>query len=107
MRQFYLSPPTSNKVTNLDDRIKNADQCITQDVEKFCHSLAELYSCLSKPVLDTLIYNHQLARSVGGEGVLGLTFFVQVSAAVLRYFTPAFGKMVAEEQKLEGKRRRK
>ncbi len=35
-------------MNNLDSRIANVDQLITQDVEKFCNSLTELYSNLSK-----------------------------------------------------------
>ncbi|KAJ3035294.1 hypothetical protein HK097_004242, partial [Rhizophlyctis rosea] len=98
----YLADMTFYKVGNLDDRIKNADQLITQDVSKFCHACAELYSNLSKPVLDTIIYNVQLARNVGGEGIFGLNVIVHASAWILRVLTPAFGKMVAEEQRLEG-----
>ncbi len=39
---------TFYKMSNLDNRISNADQLLTQDVEKFCDSVAELYSNLSK-----------------------------------------------------------
>ena len=42
---------TFYKMTNLDNRISNADQLLTQDVEKFCDSVAELYSNLSKASL--------------------------------------------------------
>lgn len=35
-------------MNNLDNRIANADQLLTQDVDKFCDSVAELYSNLSK-----------------------------------------------------------
>ncbi|KAI8818747.1 ABC transporter transmembrane region 2-domain-containing protein [Fimicolochytrium jonesii] len=98
----YLADMTFYKVGNLDDRIKNADQLITQDVSKFCFAVSELYANLSKPTLDTLLYNWQLARNVGGEGIFGLTAVVQSSAWVLRVLTPHFGKMVAEEQRLEG-----
>ena len=35
-------------MSNLDNRIANADQLLTQDVEKFCDMLTELYSNLSK-----------------------------------------------------------
>lgn len=33
---------------NLDNRIANVDQLLTQDVEKFCNSVVDLYSNLSK-----------------------------------------------------------
>lgn len=35
-------------MNNLDNRIANADQLLTQDVEKFCVTLTDLYSNLSK-----------------------------------------------------------
>ncbi|KAI8915683.1 ABC transporter transmembrane region 2-domain-containing protein [Gorgonomyces haynaldii] len=98
----YLSNMTFYKVANLDDRIKNADQLITQDVSRFCEKVAELYSNLTKPVLDTLLFNYQLVNNVGGEGVFSINMLVQVSAFVLRLLTPPFGRMVANEAKLEG-----
>lgn len=102
IHQRYMRDAIFYKVGNLDDRIKNADQCITQDVFKFCNSLADLYSNLAKPVLDIVIYNVQLSRAVGGEALFGVSLIVQFSAWLLRLITPPFGKMVAEEQKLEG-----
>lgn len=98
----YLTNMTFYAVGNLDDRIKNADQCITVDTMKFSNSLAELYSNLAKPILDVFIYNYQLSRSVGFEGVFLGSLIINLSSVVMRKYTPSFGKMVAEEQKLEG-----
>ena len=70
---------------NLDDRIKNADQLIVVDIAKFSNSLAEIYSNIAKPVLDVLIYNYQLSRSVGAEGLFGLTVVIQASAALREF----------------------
>lgn len=39
---------TYYKMSNLDNRIANADQLLTQDVERLCTSVADLYSNLSK-----------------------------------------------------------
>ena len=44
----YLRGFTFYKMSNLDNRIANPDQLLTQDVERFCDSVAELYSNLSK-----------------------------------------------------------
>ncbi len=35
-------------MANLDNRIANADQLLTQDVEKFCDTMGELYSNILK-----------------------------------------------------------
>ena len=35
-------------MSNLDNRVSNADHLLTQDVEKLCNSVGELYSNLSK-----------------------------------------------------------
>ncbi|KAL1626397.1 ATP-binding cassette long-chain fatty acid transporter pxa2 [Neofusicoccum ribis] len=98
----YLSQMTFYTLSALDDRIKNADQLITVDVAKFSNSLAELYSNIAKPVLDMIIYNYSLSRSVGGEGLFAMSLIVQLSASVMRALTPPFGKYVAEEARLEG-----
>ncbi|CAO3681337.1 unnamed protein product [Rhizopus stolonifer] len=102
IHQKYLTDMTFYAVGNLDDRIKNADQCITVDTMKFSNSLAELYSNLAKPVLDVFIYNYQLTRSVGFEGVFLGTSIIHLSSLIMRRYTPSFGKRVAEEQRLEG-----
>ena len=86
----------------LDDRIKNADQLIAVDIAKFSNSLAELYSDLTKPVLDMAVYNWSLSRSVGGEGLFFMALIVQLSASIMRALTPPFGKYVADEARLEG-----
>ena len=68
---------------------------------KFSNSFAELYSNLAKPALDVTLYNLQLARNVGGDGLTVINVLVQASAVALRALTPQFGKMAAQEQQLE------
>ncbi|ETI26798.1 hypothetical protein G647_10243 [Cladophialophora carrionii CBS 160.54] len=102
LHEKYLDNMTFYTLSALDDRIKNADQLITVDVARFANSLAELYGNLAKPVLDMVIYNYSLSKSVGGEGLFAMALLVQVSANVMRALTPPFGKYVADEARLEG-----
>lgn len=78
-----------------------------------------MYSNLAKPVLDVILYNYQLSQNVGAEGVVGLTFFVQLSAILcelwvfsltqvatddcaVRYMTPPFGMYTALSAQMAG-----
>lgn len=58
---------TYYKMSNLDNRIANADQLLTTDIDKFCESVTDLYSNISKPVLDITIYVYQLTMHLGGQ----------------------------------------
>ena len=102
IHEKYLDNMTFYTLSALDDRIKNADQLITVDVSRFSNSLAELYGNLAKPILDMVIYNYSLSKSVGGEGLFAMALLVQISANVMRALTPPFGKYVADEARLEG-----
>ncbi|WOO86157.1 ATP-binding cassette sub-family D member 2 [Vanrija pseudolonga] len=93
------------KLANLDDRIKNADQYMTVDIQQFSNKLAEIYSNIAKPILDVILYNYQLSRNVGAEGLVLLTILVQASAKLLRAITPPFGEYAAHEATLEGELR--
>lgn len=64
--------------------------------------MASLYSNLAKPILDTVIFNYQLTKSIGFVGMIGLAVNYMVTARLLRAVTPSFGKLAAIEAKLEG-----
>ncbi|KAK2142179.1 hypothetical protein NP493_4976g00001 [Ridgeia piscesae] len=53
--QKYLKGFTYYKMSNLDNRIANADHLLTQDVEKLCTSIGDLYSNLSKVVVVVVV----------------------------------------------------
>lgn len=103
VHDLYLSKAANfYKVINLDNRIEGADQFITTDVARFCDSLAGLYSNISKPTLDLILFNIQLGRSIGRWGSLGLMVNYILTAWILRKVMPGFGKLAAIEAKLEG-----
>ncbi|CDW80449.1 abc transporter n-terminus family protein [Stylonychia lemnae] len=103
----YLQKMFFYKICNLDSRIQNPDQRLTQDLDKWAQSLANLYLNFTKPVLDIFLFSRKLAELVGWEGP-GLTFaWYFLSACIIRVVSPAFGKLTAIEQKLEGEYRSK
>ncbi|GAA5972975.1 hypothetical protein JCM11641_000348 [Rhodosporidiobolus odoratus] len=105
VHDLYLDKQnTFYKVVNLDSRIgaSGADQFVTTDIDRFCETLSALYSNVSKPTLDLLLFNIQLGRSIGGRGSIGLFLSYAATAWILRKVTPAFGKLAAVEAKLEG-----
>ncbi|KAG6335624.1 hypothetical protein ID866_3460 [Astraeus odoratus] len=90
------------KLSNLDDRIRNPDQMITHDIQRFSTHLAAIYANLAKPILDVILYNYQLAQNVGAEGLIILTVLIQTSSALLRASTPSFGTYTARSAALAG-----
>ncbi|KAJ1023141.1 hypothetical protein NDA16_003294 [Ustilago loliicola] len=103
VHDLYLNDKANfYRIINLDGRLDAADQYITTDIARFCETLAALYSNVSKPVLDLIIFNYALSRSLGPMGILGLTSNYLITGWILRQVTPAFGKLAAIEAKLEG-----
>ncbi|EFX75398.1 hypothetical protein DAPPUDRAFT_347326 [Daphnia pulex] len=98
---------TYYKMNNLDNRISNPDQLLTTDVERFCSSITELYSNISKPILDIVIYVHRLAVTIGGQ-VKPFSLFefipylIIASFRVLALWFFILSRMTVSEQQLEG-----
>jgi len=103
--EAYLANNVFYKVSNLDHRMRNIDQLLTTDVERFCTSVADLYSNLSKPVLDVILFSIKLARSLGTSGPVIMIGYFLATSLMLRGIQPPFGRLAAEEQKLEGEYR--
>lgn len=101
----YLSSNTFYKVSNLDSRIRNVDQLLTVDIERFCSSLADLYCNISKPAIDIVLFSRRLSRSLGPSGPLAMIGYFGLCSVVLRAIQPPFGELAATEQKLEGEYR--
>eukprot|EP01090_Pellita_catalonica_P005822 TRINITY_DN16046_c0_g1_i1.p1 TRINITY_DN16046_c0_g1~~TRINITY_DN16046_c0_g1_i1.p1 ORF type:complete len:695 (-),score=116.17 TRINITY_DN16046_c0_g1_i1:46-2130(-) len=101
----YLKGFTYYKVSNLDNRIANADQLLTQDVYKFCTSVAELYSNISKPILDIIIYARKLTGAIGIQGPFTMLAYLVVSGAILTRLRRPMGRFTVKEQRLEGEYR--
>ncbi|XP_015930768.1 ATP-binding cassette sub-family D member 3 [Parasteatoda tepidariorum] len=101
----YLSGITYYKMSNIDNRIANPDQLLTQDVDKFCNSVVELYSNISKPLLDIIIFVQRLSSDIGAEGPSLMIAYLILAGLVLTRLRRPIGKMTMTEQKLEGELR--
>ncbi|MED6255509.1 ATP-binding cassette sub- D member 3, partial [Ataeniobius toweri] len=96
---------TYYKMGNLDNRIANADQLLTQDVEKFCNSVVDLYSNLSKPLLDIVLYIVKLTSAIGAQGPAIMMAYLLISGLFLTRLRRPTGKMTVTEQRYEGEYR--
>uniref|UniRef100_A0A3Q2PXT9 ATP-binding cassette, sub-family D (ALD), member 3a n=1 Tax=Fundulus heteroclitus TaxID=8078 RepID=A0A3Q2PXT9_FUNHE len=101
----YLQGFTYYKMGNLDNRIANADQLLTQDVEKFCNSVVDLYSNLSKPLLDIFLYIFKLTSAIGAQGPAVMMTYLLISGLFLTRLRRPIGKMTVAEQRFEGEYR--
>ncbi|CAH1102768.1 unnamed protein product [Psylliodes chrysocephalus] len=98
----YLKNYTYYRITNLDNRISNADQLLTTDIDKFCEGITDLYCNTAKPLLDIGIYVYKLSTTMGG-GTPGLMLgYLLVSGVILTNLRKPTARLTAGEQKLEG-----
>ena len=103
----YLYKMYYYKICNLDSRISNPDQRLTQDLDKWSQALASLYLNFTKPVLDIILFSRKLAELVGYEGPALVFAWYFVSGIIIRFISPPFGRLTAIEQKMEGDYRSK
>lgn len=101
----YLNGFTYYKMSNLDNRISNADQLLTQDVEKFCDSIVDVYSNISKPILDILIYVKKLTQQIGAQAPGIMILYLLISGTFLTHLRRPISRMTVTEQKIEGEYR--
>ncbi|CAN8077205.1 unnamed protein product [Agarophyton chilense] len=76
--------------------LSHPDQRITEDVEKFSETFAEIYSYTFKPLLDIVIFSRSLASIMGYRGQFALYVYFIVVGSFLRRVSPPLGRMTSE-----------
>mmetsp|Transcript_20358 Transcript_20358/g.82203 ORF Transcript_20358/g.82203 Transcript_20358/m.82203 type:complete len:615 (-) Transcript_20358:1440-3284(-) len=87
---------------NVLSGLTNADQRITEDVEKFCTVFAELFSYTFKPILDIIIFTRSISKVIGWRGQVTLYGYFIICSMFLRGISPPLGLMTAQESSLSG-----
>ena len=64
-----------------------------------------IYSNFSKPTLDIILFSRKLSELVGWQGPLAVVIWYLFSGVIIKWVSPAFGKMTAVEQRMEGEYR--
>jgi ATP-binding cassette subfamily D (ALD) protein 3 len=100
----YLKDVNFYKACNLggESRIDNADQRVTADIEKFSTAISELYTTVSKPTLDVILFTRKLSTITGWQGPLIMYCYFIISGIIKKSIMPPLGKLTARESELEG-----
>jgi ABC-type uncharacterized transport system fused permease/ATPase subunit len=105
---MYFKNRTYYKISLNQSEALQVDQNLTEDIEKLTDLFVNLYSQITKPLLDitlitiTLI---NLAKKKNVDYILSSTMgilVISLTGLLLRYLSPKFGRLVAEEAKKKG-----
>ncbi|GMP54406.1 hypothetical protein CsSME_00019597 [Camellia sinensis var. sinensis] len=98
----YLRNNAYYKVFQMSSMNIDADQRITQDLEKLTGDLSGLVTGMVKPTVDILWFTWRMKLLTGRRGVAILYAYMLLGLGFLRSVAPDFGDLASREQQLEG-----
>lgn len=98
----YLRKNAYYKVFHMSGVSIDADQRLTQDLEKLSTDLSGLVTGMVKPSVDILWFTWRMKLLTGRRGVAILYAYMLLGLGFLRSVTPDFGDLGNREQELEG-----
>src|SRR5687768_1624009 len=104
-----LSLPTGltyYRLNVLDSKCQNVDQLLTTDIEKFCNTIVDVYTNVSKPLLDIIILVQRLSTSYTGAQTPGaMIAYLVVAGSILTAARRPLTALTVKETQLEGQLR--
>ncbi|XP_058185116.1 ABC transporter D family member 1 [Rhododendron vialii] len=98
----YLRKNAYYKVIHMSRMNIDADQRLTQDLEKLTTDLSGLVTGMVKPSVDILWFTWRMKLLTGRRGVAILYAYMLLGLGFLRSVAPDFGDLASREQQLEG-----
>ncbi|MBA0551823.1 hypothetical protein Golob_022686 [Gossypium lobatum] len=98
----YLRNNAFYQVFQMSSKNIDADQRITDDLEKLTTDLSGLVTGMVKPSVDILWFTWRMKLLTGRRGVSILYAYMLLGLGLLRTATPDFGDLTSREQQLEG-----
>ncbi|XP_074306712.1 ABC transporter D family member 1 isoform X2 [Silene latifolia] len=105
IHSHYFENMAYYKLSHVDGRITNPEQRIASDVPRFCSELSDLVQEDLTAVTDGVLYTWRLCSYASPKYILWILAYVLGAGTMIRKFSPAFGKLMATEQQLEGEYR--
>eukprot|EP00668_Euglena_longa_P023354 GGOE01029180.1.p1 GENE.GGOE01029180.1~~GGOE01029180.1.p1 ORF type:complete len:803 (-),score=261.11 GGOE01029180.1:1043-3451(-) len=83
-------------------KLDNPDQRVTADITSFADVFADILPTIFKPLLDILVFTHQLGLILGWQGPAFMYCYFLLSGLIKNKVMPSLGKFVAKGSELEG-----
>uniref|UniRef100_A0A7S1MTE9 ABC transporter domain-containing protein n=1 Tax=Neobodo designis TaxID=312471 RepID=A0A7S1MTE9_NEODS len=82
--------------------VDHVDQRMTEDIQRWSDDAASLYSSIFKPIVDIVLFSHQVAK-FGGYKAPGLIIaWYGLVTVLMRLLAPPFAAMTNQQQRMEG-----
>jgi ABC-type uncharacterized transport system fused permease/ATPase subunit len=82
--------------------VDHVDQRVTESINKWSEDAAALYSSIFKPVVDIVIFSHQVAKFGGWKAPGMIIAWYGLVTIIMRAVAPPFAAMTNQMQRLEG-----
>ena len=102
LQEKYFFQETFYHVSNFDETIDNADQRITQDVDKFCSQLSDISSKLLISPLTIIYYSYKCFKNTSYYGPVCIYVYFVIGSIINRMIMSPIVGLVVKQEKTEG-----